>query len=548
MNHVDRTRSRGFDFEPTPAVTASRTHTRFVDCFVCQADHSQYLFHRTGVRFVRCRTCGAVYVNPIKEAPVNYFDVAALGALPSDRERAVVSEDFDRFMNRVADDFERLEGRPLRRAILLGKFLPEFMILPAATRTGLTIVEVSKEDFVTLAMHDDVSWAKPHLAGSPDVVVLNEVLEACSDPASVSRQLVELLPPTTWLVVTYTNVASLPARLMRRYWPYFFSVKTNFYSTGHLMAIFGRLEYGLTTQFPFPVAHTAGYLAGRVAPGSVPARLLQRSPFGALTLPVRAGNRVAVFRKQSDHPTAQEKVSIVIPVFNEARYCEQVIETVLAKQLSIGKEVIIVESNSTDGSREIVRQFEGRSGVRLILEDRPRGKGHAVRAGLAAITGTIVIIQDADFEYDIDDYDALLEPILQNRARFVLGSRTLGLDDWKVRRYGDDRLKGLLMNAAQLVFARTYNLLYQQKVTDVNTMFKVFRSSCLKEFTLEGDRFEFDIELACKLAKTGNAPMEVPVNYVSRSFAEGKKISFFRDFFRSYAAFFKYRFKAEEAR
>jgi glycosyltransferase involved in cell wall biosynthesis len=139
-------------------------------------------------------------------------------------------------------------------------------------------------------------------------------------------------------------------------------------------------------------------------------------------VPVRAGNRVAVFARRPATAPA-EKLSIVFPVFNEARYVRNVIDAVLAKSLPIEKELIIVESNSTDGTRDIVRSYEGRPGVKVVLEDRPQGKGHAVRTGLRAVTGTIVLIQDADFEYDIDDYDALLEPILQHKATFVLGSR-----------------------------------------------------------------------------------------------------------------------------
>jgi len=204
--------------------------------------------------------------------------------------------------------------------------------------------------------------------------------------------------------------------------------------------------------------------------------------------------------------------------------------------------VIIVESNSTDGTREIVQQFAGRPGVQVVLEDRPRGKGHAVRTGLQHVTGTIVLIQDADFEYDIDDYDALLEPILQHKASFVLGSRSLGLDDWKVRKYDKTPIRGLILNAAQVAFAKTYNVLYQQRVTDVNTMFKVFRADCLDGLDLQSNGFELDIELACKLARNGNSPMEVPVNYMGRGFEDGKKITW-RDAPLGYAAFFKYRFK-----
>ena len=180
--------------------------------------------------------------------------------------------------------------------------------------------------------------------------------------------------------------------------------------------------------------------------------------------------------------------------------------------------------------------------MKLILEERPRGKGHAVRAGLEAATGSIILIQDADFEYDLDDYEALLEPILQRRTSFVLGSRSLGLDDWKVRRFARGQVKGLALNFAQLVFARTFNVLFQKQTTDINTMFKVFRAECLEGLVLEGDGFELDIELVCKLVRNGNAPMEVPVNYVARGFDEGKKIRFLRDAVPSYFAIFKHRF------
>jgi glycosyltransferase involved in cell wall biosynthesis len=252
---------------------------------------------------------------------------------------------------------------------------------------------------------------------------------------------------------------------------------------------------------------------------------------------------VAVFGRQaSGRAAGGERLSIVLPVFNEVRYAAQVIDAVLAKPLGIEKELVIVESNSTDGTRDVVRRYENRPGVKVVYEEGPRGKGHAVRTGLAHVTGTIVLIQDADFEYDINDYDALLEPILQHKATFVLGSRSLGLDDWKVRKYDATPIRGLALNFAQVVFARTYDLLYQQRVTDVNTMYKVFRAECLDGLDLQSNGFELDIELACKLARNGNSPMEVPVNYVARGFDEGKKIRFWRDAIPSYAAFFKYRF------
>jgi glycosyltransferase involved in cell wall biosynthesis len=283
-------------------------------------------------------------------------------------------------------------------------------------------------------------------------------------------------------------------------------------------------------------------LIERIAPRLGAARLARATALRDAALPLRVGNRVAVFWRNQRDIERGEKLSIVMPVFNEVKFAAQVIDAVLAKPLPIDRELIIVESNSTDGTRDVVRRYEGRPGVRVVYEDRPRGKGHAVRAGLAHVTGTIVLIQDADFEYDIEDYDALLEPLLQRKAMFVLGSRSLGLEGWKVRRYDKTPLRGFALNFAQVVFAKTYNLLYQQRVTDVNTMFKVFRAECLDGLDLRGNGFVLDIELACKLARNGNAPMEIPVNYVARGFEHGKKIRFWRDAVPPYAALFRFRF------
>jgi glycosyltransferase involved in cell wall biosynthesis len=289
-------------------------------------------------------------------------------------------------------------------------------------------------------------------------------------------------------------------------------------------------------------ARYVGDIISRIVEQPTLSTLLQATPLGDVEMPVRAGNRVAVFGRPSAGAEAREKLSIVMPVYNEARYAAEVIDAVLAKPLKIDRELIIVESNSTDGTRAIVEGYRGRAGVRVVLEDRPQGKGHAVRTGLAHVTGTIVLIQDADFEYDIDDYDALLEPLLQHKASFVLGSRSLGLDDWKVRSYDATPVRGVLLNFGQVMFARTYSALYQQRVTDVNTMFKVFRAECLDGLDLKSNGFELDIELACKLARNGHSPMEVPVNYVARGFSEGKKIRFWRDAVPSYAALFRHRF------
>jgi hypothetical protein len=545
MPPTDSSEARTFAFEPTAAVSASREHKRFVRCPACEADTPAYLFHKIGVRFVRCGACGMVYVNPAREsAGPNWLDVESARPFSNAGDRALMLADFSRLLERVELDHQRIQGTRLERTLLLGRFLREFRDLPAAKRLGLTVAEVDDPAFARLSADSDIGWAQPLLARRPQMVILHELLETCSDPSVVLGKLTEALPASTLLVVTYTNTNSLPARMMRRYWPAYFDHKTCFFSTSNLATLMARFGQVLKTQYALPVTHTAQYVGERLAPRASITRLVGATALRNVPVPVRAGNRVAVFgRHEGARGVAGEKLSIVLPVYNEARYAAQVIDTVLAKQVAIDKELVIVESNSTDGTRDIVRGYEGRPGVRVVLEDGPRGKGHAVRTGLKHVTGTIILIQDADFEYDVEDYDALLDPILQRKATFVLGSRSLGLDDWKVRKYDATPVRGLALNFAQVVFARTYDVLYQQRVTDVNTMFKVFRAECLDGLDLESDGFELDIELACKLARNGNSPMEVPVNYVARGFDEGKKIRFWRDAIPSYAAFFKYRFR-----
>jgi hypothetical protein len=484
-----------------------------------------------------------VYTNPAGEAGPNWLDVDAIGQFASPEDRELFRRDWDAFLERVAARYEQVEGRPLKKTVLVGRWMRDLGDLPVAKRVGLDVVEIGDVEFEEMHGRSQIGWAKPHLDAGVQLVVLTELLEACSEPATVVARLAEMLPPTAWIATTYSNAQSFPAMLMRRFWPSLFDLKTTFFTTNTMTALMAQAGYVLTQQFTYPVTQTASYVLSRVAPGTVAAQLAQATPLGKLPTPLRTGAHAAIFRRPPKGAPGVEKLSIVLPVYNEARYAEQVIEAILAKPLRIEKEVIIVESNSTDGTREIVQRFEGRPGVRVVLEDRPQGKGHAVKTGLAAVTGTIVLIQDADFEYDIEDYDALLEPILQYRTSFVLGSRSLGLDDWKVRRFEGTPLKRLALNAAQVGFAHTFNLLYQQRITDVNTMFKVFRSECLEGLDLESDGFNLDIELACKLVKNGNAPVEVPVNYVARGFEEGKKISFVRDAWPSYVAFFKFRFK-----
>lgn len=231
------------------------------------------------------------------------------------------------------------------------------------------------------------------------------------------------------------------------------------------------------------------------------------------------------------------KVSIVIAVYNEASTVGALLERVWAQPLpGLTRELIIVESNSTDGSRAIVAEFiarhsaaGGSAHVQAIYQDRPCGKGRAIRAGFAASSGDILLIQDADLEYEVSEYPDLLRPIIEGRTAFVLGSRHLGPARWKIRQFANNGLLASLMNAGGVLFRGLFNLLFSVRLTDPTTMYKVFRADCLEGLSFNCDRFDFDFELLGKLIRAGYAPLEVPVSYRSRGFEEGKKIRILRD-------------------
>ncbi|MFA6317454.1 MAG: glycosyltransferase family 2 protein [Elusimicrobiota bacterium] len=239
------------------------------------------------------------------------------------------------------------------------------------------------------------------------------------------------------------------------------------------------------------------------------------------------------------------KLSIIVPVYNEAATVRVLLDAVLAVELpGIEKEVFIVEGNSTDGTREIVRSYEKRPGVRVLYEDAPHGKGAAVRAGLGLVTGDVVLIQDGDLEYSTDDYAKVLAPLREGRCDVVFGSRTLrSPQSWQFRRFaGLERVYGMFVNLGGVLFTGLFNLLYGTRLSDGATMFKVFRAEHLKAIRLRSDWFDYDWEISAKLAKRGCVFAEVPVTYKARSRAEGKKIRFWRDGTKVLWAILRYRF------
>jgi glycosyltransferase involved in cell wall biosynthesis/2-polyprenyl-3-methyl-5-hydroxy-6-metoxy-1,4-benzoquinol methylase len=358
---------------------------------------------------------------------------------------------------------------------------------------------------------------------SYDACILSDVIEHTRDPMRVLDHAWGVLKPGGAIFVATPSLDSWSARLLRERWMEFKAEHLFFFDRATLESALIR----------------AGFEEIRIACG----RRLRRQ-----RLSVVASGIDAVARRGDTLPIDRRRarVSVVMPVFNEKRTFSEVIGQLLRKQMAnLDLEVVVVESNSTDGTRDDVRKLERHPRIKVIWQDRPRGKGNAVRAGLAHVTGDFVLIQDADLEYDLDDYEMLLEPLRTFRHAFVLGIRH-GRDGhtWKVRHFTDQVLLGQWMNLGHLFFTTLFNVVYGQRLRDPFTMFKVFRRECLSGLHLECNAFDFDWELAGKLVRCGYDPLEIPVNYTSRSFAEGKKVTMIRDPLTWFRACFKYRFSA----
>jgi glycosyltransferase involved in cell wall biosynthesis len=206
-------------------------------------------------------------------------------------------------------------------------------------------------------------------------------------------------------------------------------------------------------------------------------------------------------------------ISVVIPVFNEEKTIEEIVRRVL--DVPIPKEVIIVDDGSSDGTREILKQRIEPLGVRVFYQEQNRGKGAALRRGFAEVKGDIVIIQDADLEYDPREYARLLEPILDGRADVVFGSRFTS---------GARRVLLYWHSVGNRLLTTLSNALTNVNLTDMETCYKVFRREVLDGLTLREDRFGFEPEFTARVAQKGWRIYEVPISYSGRSYEEGKKI------------------------
>ena len=226
-------------------------------------------------------------------------------------------------------------------------------------------------------------------------------------------------------------------------------------------------------------------------------------------------------------------LSVLMPVYNEVNTLEQIIERVRA--VDIRKEIVVVDDGSTDGTRDLLKErIEGRyPDVRIVMHDFNQGKGAAVRTAIQHSTGDIVLIQDADLEYDPREYFALLAPILDGRADVVFGSRFLGGGAHRVHLFWHRVANGFLTMLS--------NMMTNLNLTDMEVCYKVFRAEVIKGMPLRCNRFDFEPEITAKVAKRRCRVYEVPISYSGRDYEEGKKIGW-RDGLWALWTILKYRF------
>jgi len=212
------------------------------------------------------------------------------------------------------------------------------------------------------------------------------------------------------------------------------------------------------------------------------------------------------------------KLSVLIPAYNERHTIEQIVAAVLPVPIGdIDKELVIVDDGSSDGTRDILARLDGQNGVRVFLQPFNQGKGAAVARAMRESTGDILIIQDADMEYDPNEYPKLLAPILENRADVVYGSRFLGTER-------GHRVLYFWHSIGNGVLTLMCNMFTDLNLTDMETCYKVFTRRVASQLNLQSKRFGIEPEITCKVSRLGARIYEVPISYNGRTYAEGKKI------------------------
>lgn len=224
------------------------------------------------------------------------------------------------------------------------------------------------------------------------------------------------------------------------------------------------------------------------------------------------------------------KLTVIIPIYNEVESLREIVKRV--QETKLAEEILLVDDGSIDGTRELLKEMDGKDNVRVILKEKNEGKGSAVTVGIKAAEGEILLIQDADLEYDPRDYPALLKPLEEGIADVVYGSRFLG---------GPRRVVMFWHLVANYMLTFMTNILYNTILSDMETGYKVFRKEVVEGMTIHAKRFDFEPEFTAKILKRKYRIFEVPISFNPRDYSEGKKIKL-KDAFEAVWTLLKYRF------
>lgn len=230
------------------------------------------------------------------------------------------------------------------------------------------------------------------------------------------------------------------------------------------------------------------------------------------------------------------KISIIIPIYNEVNILKEVLERIQkASFAGLEKEIIIVDDGSFDGTTDLLKNIQDSSEFKIYFHDKNQGKGAAIRTALSYASGEIIVIQDADLEYNPDDYDKILNLIINNKASVVYGSRLLGEGHERVFKFWSRLFNKFITQLA--------NCLYGKNLTDIETCYKAFRADIIKNIKIESNGFSFDPEITAKILKKSHKISEVPISYFARGYNEGKKIMW-TDAFSAIYTLIKYKFSS----
>lgn len=526
-----------------PPGRATRNGLRLDSCPICRSRRTYYAFSVPSARVVRCVDCDFLHLNPQPSDETlgriygaDYFCGAGDPELGKQVE-ALKTATAELYLDALGEAGIRT-GRLLEIGCGDGYFLA------AAERRGFEVVGVEYSEHAVARARSRLTRGMVHVGelataplaeGSFDVCVLADVIEHVRDPRQFLVTVWSRLAPGGRVLIATPTTDSWSARLMGSRWMEFKTEHISYFNHRSLRSLLWQTGFEAVTFAPGRKILSLDYVAAHFARYPVPLwsglvhTIRRLAPRGLAARPVAIAGSGMLALATKGTRRSRPLLSIVVPAYNERATIGELLAALAEKEIpGVDKEVIVVESNSTDGTRELVQQAATQHGFRVILEDRPRGKGAATRAGIAAATGDVVMIQDADLEYDMDDYEVLLDPILAGRESFVLGARHGGRS-WKMRQFNDQPLHAFVLNCAHWTFTALIDLSLWIGLRDPFTMYKVFRRDCLNGLTLRCNRFDFDWELLIKLIRKGHRPIELPVNYRSRSFKEGKKIRMFRD-------------------